>query len=98
MYFEKCIKNYNNSKLIRLSQLRRNFIRNMHADNFLHVVLEYYNAFCDLLEHKFQIQKHPLFEWNQQNSTCFLFEKINIQQILSDQYVKEATRNQPIEA
>jgi len=98
MYYEKCIKNYDNKKLIKLSQLRRNLMRHLHDENNLSIALEYYNAFNKLLAHDFTITKQPMFEWNNQHSTCFLFEKINVQHLLSEQYEKAGAKSQPIEA
>lgn len=98
MYYEKCIKNYDNKKLIKLSQLRRNLMRHLHDVNNLKIVLDYYDSFLKLLDQNFTISKQPLFEWNNQYSTCFLFEKINIQHLLSEQYERAASIAQPIEA
>ncbi len=98
MYYEKCIKNYDNKKLIKLSQLRRNLIRHLYDENNLKIALDYYNAFLTLLDHDFTVSKQPMFEWNNAHSTCFLFEKINIQQLISEQYEKAGTKAQPIEA
>lgn len=98
MYFEKCISNYNNKKLIKLSQLKRNLMRNLNTENHLDIALEYYNAFADLLNSNFSITKHPLFEWSDKNSTSFLFEKINLQDIIAAQYTRIATKSQPVEA
>ena len=98
MYYEKCIKNYDNKKLIKLSQFRRNLMRHVMDDNYLDLALDYYHALNKLLESDFTISNPPLFEWNNTHSTCFLFEKINLQHIISEQYQKLAMKAQPIEA
>ncbi len=96
MYYEKCIKckTYDNKKLIKLSQLRRTFLSKMN----LSVALEYYENFIELINQNFKIIEHPLFVWKKQSSTCFLFEKIHVQDFIANAYQNNAVDKEPKEA
>lgn len=92
MYFEKCLL-YNNKECINLSQHRRNLIRNPTLDK----ALTYYDKLTQIPISCIKIKKQPLFQW-EKSSTCFLYETINVENMIADFYADKASTQTPKEA
>lgn len=92
MYFEKCFV-YNNKKSINLSQLRRNLLRKPSLEK----ALEYYECLDTLPIHKIKVKKQPLFNWEYQTS-CILYEILNVQHIIANEYAEKASKQSPKDA
>ena len=92
MYFEKCF-DFNNKTCIKLSQLRRNLIRKPSLDK----AIEYYNHLQQLPLKKIKVNKQPLFKWEKESS-CILYEMLNLENTIADKYTEQAIEQTPKEA
>ena len=92
MYFEKCL-HYDNRKCIALSQSRRNLLRQPSIDK----AVDYLDKLGDIDLVQLSIKKQPVFEW-EEKSSCFLYELLNVQNMVADLYTKKAHEQEPREA
>ncbi len=92
MYYEKCF-DYNNRKCIKLSQLRRNLLRKPSLDR----ALEYHQHLEELKLKSIKVLKQPLFEW-EKKSSCILYEKLNVQDMVASKYAELASTQPPKDA
>lgn len=95
--FEKIIQDHSieNDLLIKASEHRRSFLRNMQRPKKgLEAGELYYKGYNEMIRaidaNKSHLSRQPLFLWNEICSNSFLYEKLNIEHSLCDMYVKEA--------
>ena len=97
MYFEKIISNHDTKKLLKVSESYRDMNRaaKRNAGDVLSKTENYYNKFINIPWHSVRLKKQPLFEWNNKNSNCYLFEKINLEHRISELYREKGMDNDP---
>lgn len=83
IYFERHIE-YNNKKLIRMSELRRKVVQaiQLNTNAYKHC-LDYYCHLDDIMKTSAKLNNAILFVWNKNNSSCWKFEKMHILKLLS---------------
>ncbi len=94
IYFERHV-DYDSKKLIRMSELRRKVVQaiQLNKNDYDHCI-KYYNMLCDIMKIDTKINNDILFMWNNNNSSCWKFEKIHILKLLS-QWAHDTAVNKP---
>lgn len=83
IYFEKYL-DYDSKKLIEASELRRKVLQSIqHGNNGFVNCLKYYTLLCEFMHRDTKMKSNILFIWNDNNSTCFQFEKLHVLELLS---------------
>jgi hypothetical protein len=82
--FEKVISisNVSNDDLIQCSEKRRSFMNAIYFGNDIYKYgVDYYNHFNDILPklRTSTLNHQPLFQWNNKGSSCWLFEKVHLE-------------------
>lgn len=95
--FEKILHHdsINTEFLIEASQKRQDFIEDLKCNReYVEKGIVYYKMLCDLMQNikskRCRLSVQPLFRWNDDASTSWLFEKLHVEKILLDGYVKMA--------
>jgi len=87
--------------LIKTSERRRTFLRSLSSGaNKVKTASEYYTSLSFLIKEmqfrRTKLLKQPLFIWNKQSSNSFLFERLNVENLLSDIYESAATETKDL--
>lgn len=95
--FEKVIihSNVSNDTLIKCSEKRRSLFNNIYFDNDLYdSAKEYHKLFTQIVPELTDatLKYQPLFQWNNVGSSCWLFEQIQLENILMIESWKKALR------
>jgi len=98
IYFERYV-DHNSKNLIRMSELRRKVVQAIELDkNAYNQCMEYYSHLDDLMKTDCKLNSAILFVWNNNNSSCWKFEKMHILKLLSHWAHDTATDKPPKEA
>lgn len=98
IYFEKFLE-YDDKKLINASEFRRKVLQSIqHDKNGFDMCLKYYELLCEFMQRDIKLKEKILFIWNDNNSTCFQFEKLHILKLLSHWAHDLAIQKTPKEA
>ena len=98
IYFERHVE-YDNSKLIQASELRRKVVQAIDYNNNGYDNCErYYSLLCDIMKGPTKVKNSILFIWNDCNSSCWKFEQLHILDLLSHWAHDKAVEKDPKEA
>lgn len=94
LHYEKLIESdkISNKELIKLSELRRKVLLKGVE---ISTIESYYTHFLQISKklryNRVQLLKHPTFTWNGYTSSNWLFEKLNIENLMSSTYLNQVT-------
>lgn len=83
IYFERYV-DHDSKKLIRMSELRRKVVQSLELNkNGYEHCIEYYTLLDNIMSSNAKLNSAILFVWNNNNSSCWKFEKLHILKLLS---------------
>lgn len=100
IFFEKHLQDGTipTDKLISVSEARRRLFQSFYYDrDILQDALHYEEKFKwlrkNIVKNNSKLLCQPLFQWEGHGSSCFLFEKLNLEKAIMDAYATNAVNN-----
>lgn len=98
IYFERYV-DYDSKVLIKMSELRRKVTQAIELNkNGFESCENYYKLLCNIMNSDTKLNYSLLFVWDNNNSSCWKFEKLHILKLLSHWAHDTAVESNPKEA